>query len=111
MKKDQTVYLRHIIESIEQIENYTHDLIESEFMDLKEAQDAVLRRLEIIGEAVKNISSEFKDRYPNIPWRQMAGMRNALIHEYFEVDLSLVWRTVKDDLPKLKEQIKGLISQ
>jgi len=109
MKKDPRIFLQHILESIEQIEDYTSDMLESEFMDSQETQDAVLRRIEIIGEAVKNIPDEFKKTHPNIPWREIAGMRDTIIHEYFNVDLPLVWSTVKKDIPKLKEQVRRFL--
>jgi uncharacterized protein with HEPN domain len=67
--------------------------------------DAVIRNLEIIGEASKNISPHIRKRYPNIPWEQMNGMRNVLIHEYFGVDISVVWHTAKIHLPELKKQL------
>jgi uncharacterized protein with HEPN domain len=109
MKKDPRIFLQHILESIEQLEDYTFDVLESEFMESLETQDAVLRRLEVIGEAVKNIPDEFKKNHPNIPWRKIAGMRDTVIHEYFNVDLPLVWSTVKEDIPKLREQVKELL--
>jgi len=111
MEKDSRIYLEHILESIEQIEDYTHDLLEVEFMDSKETQDAVFRRLEVIGEAVKNIPDDFRKNHPEIPWRKIAGMRDNLIHEYFDVDLPLVWDTVKNSVPKLKEQIVSLLEE
>lgn len=97
------------MESIEQIEDYLRDVLEAEFMDSTQLQDSVLRRIEIIGEAVKNIPDDFKEQHPDIPWQKIAGMRDKIIHEYFNVDLPLVWGTAKGDIPKLKEQIGKLL--
>lgn len=81
---------------------------ELEFASDTEKQDAVIRRLEIIGEAVKNLSVEFKDGYSDVPWRKIAGMRDIVIHEYFGVTLARVWRTVTVDLIELKGQISSI---
>ncbi len=105
MKKDPQVFLKHILDSIESIEKYTHGLMEKEFYASSEKQDAVIRKIEVIGEAVRNLAEDFKEQYPNIVWRKIAGMRDKLIHEYFEVDLELVWEVTQKDLPILKENI------
>ena len=94
MKKDSKVFIEHIIESIQLIEEYSRNLTPEKFKANRVVQDAIIRRLEIIGEAVKNIASSFKAKHPGIPWKQMAGMRDVLIHEYFDVDLSLTWSVV-----------------
>lgn len=108
MKRDFRVYLDDILESIERIEDYTKGKTEEVFRRDTELQDAVLRRLEIIGEAVKHIPDYLKDRYPQIDWKKIAGARNIFVHEYFGVRLERVWDTVVRDLPRLKEQIKSL---
>lgn len=89
MKKDHKVFIGHIIESIELIEQYAKDLTPDKFKENMAMQDAIIRRLEIIGEAVKNIPLAFRTKHSDIPWKQMAGMRDILIHEYFEINLSL----------------------
>ncbi len=106
MKKDPQVYLKHILDSIEAVEEYTKNLSEQDFFDSQEKQDAVIRRLEIIGEAVRNLPEDFREKYPEILWKKIAGMRDKLIHEYFDVDIELVWQVVKKDLMELKQDIE-----
>ena len=109
MKKDPQVFIKHILDSIDAVENYTKNLSEDQFLRSLEKQDAIVRRVEIIGEAVRNISADFRREYPDIPWRKISGMRDKLVHEYFGVDLELVWAVVKKDLPSFKRQIKNLL--
>lgn len=110
-KKDPEIFLEHILESIGEIEKNTKNLSEDEFFDLVTIQDAVVRRLEIIGEAVKNLPSSFKNKHLQIPWKKIAGMRDVLIYEYFGVDIDLVWKIVNKDIPKLKKQIIELLEK
>lgn len=109
MKKDPKVFIGHILESIELIEQYVENLTSDKFKRDISMQDAIIRRLEIIGEAVKNIPIAFKTNYPEIPWKQMAGMRDVLIHEYFDIDLDLTWTVVKRELPAIKEKLQVLL--
>ena len=109
MKRDDTVYLHHILDAIESIENYTKGMSENEFLSNSMTHDAVVRQIEIIGEAARNVSDQFQNKYPKLPWAKMIGIRNKIIHEYFNVNYAIVWDTVKDDLPSLKKTIKKLL--
>ena len=109
MKKDDTVYLHHILDAIALVEEYTRGMTENEFLVNSMAHDAVVRQIEIIGEAARNISDEFQEKHATLPWMKMIGIRNKIAHEYFNVNFAIVWDTVKDDLPGLKRSIKKLI--
>ena len=109
MKRDDTVYLHHILDAIESIEDYTRGMSENEFLSNSMAHDAVVRQIEIIGEAARNISDEFRSKHPKLPWSKMVGIRNKITHEYFNVNFAIVWDTVKDDLPLLKKSIKKIL--
>ena len=111
MKKDPKVFIGHILESIHLIEKYIDQISKKEFLESINIQDAVIRRLEIIGEAVKNLPPEFRAEYPDIQWRQIAGMRDVLIHGYFGVDLDLTWNVVKSDLPELERKVAGILKR
>ncbi len=109
MKRDSNIYLTDILDSIIKIEQYLVSITETEFFANQEKQDAVIRRLEIIGEAVKKLPMQLRDENPEIPWKQIAGMRDVIIHEYFEVSLETVWRTLKNDLPDIKSKLERMM--
>lgn len=109
MKKEVKVYLLDIADSLKKIEKYTEKISEKEFYGNDTIQDAVIRRLEIIGEAAKNIPTDLKILHPEIPWRQIAGARDVFIHQYFEVNMERVWIILKKDLRTLKKQIQKLL--
>jgi uncharacterized protein with HEPN domain len=107
--KDNNVYLKHIIDAIKRIEEYTGSTDSLTFFKTPIIQDGVIRQIEIIGEATKNLSSALRDKYPSIPWQDIAGMRDKLIHDYFGVDIDAVWETVKKDIPNLKVEISSIL--
>ncbi|MBU4298867.1 DUF86 domain-containing protein [Patescibacteria group bacterium] len=107
-KRSDELYLRDIFDSIVKIEKYLQNLNYDEFSENLMIVDAVVRNLEIIGEAAKNLSKEIKILHPEIPWKEMAGMRNKVIHEYFGVNLKIVWKTIKERLPELKTKIEEI---
>jgi uncharacterized protein with HEPN domain len=113
--KNIKVFLQDILESINLIEKYTQGLSKEEFLDKErdniQMKDAIIRRLAIIGEAVNNIPNNFREEYSNIPWREISGMRNILVHEYFGVKMERVWKTTKEDLPDLREKINNILKE
>ena len=108
MKKNK-IYLQHIAEAISKIEKYIKGENYDSFSEKDFMIDAVVRELEIIGEAAYNVGDEFQEKHPVIPWDKMKGMRNKLIHEYFGVNAKIVWETCKKDLPELEKLIKEYI--
>lgn len=107
--KDPVVYLHHIRDAIARIEQYTTQGRQAFFEDLM-VQDAVIRNLEVIGEAVRSLPPELKCRHPQIPWRSITALRNVLIHEYFGVDLEIVWRVVQRRIPTLKRHVEAMLA-
>lgn len=108
MKRDIGLFIEDIINSIKNIEEFSKNLNKEKFSKNKLRQSAIIRQLEIIGEAVKNVPSAFREKYPQIAWKDIAGFRDILSHAYFGVNLDRVWNIIENDLPKLKEEINKI---
>ena len=108
MKRDLKLFIEDILENINAIENFSKNLSEQELKENKLKQYAIIRAIEIIGEAVKNIPKNFREKYPNIEWSKIAGMRDIITHGYFGIDLDAVWKVIKEETPKLKKQISKI---
>ena len=108
MKRDINLFIQDILENIKDIESFSKGLNKEKFENDKLKQNAVIRSLEIIGEATKNIPDSFRKRYPKIPWRKIAGFRDILSHAYFGVSMDRVWNIIEKDLPDLKEKISRI---
>lgn len=111
MKRNIGLYLDDILESISRIEASTQNLTREQFDDDIDIQDAVVRRIEIIGEAVKKLPQEFKEQYPDIPWKKIAGTRDVFIHDYFDVNLDRIWNIIENDLKPLKAHIQRMLKE
>ena len=111
MKKEANIFLQHILDSIEKIEEFTLGLSKDGFIRSAKSQDAVIRRLEIIGEATKNLPKNFREEHNEVPWNEIAKTGDKLIRGYFGIDLSITWNVVKNDLPDLKNKVKKILEQ
>ena len=105
MKREIRLFIEDILESIRLIEKYIGNLSKENLDNDQKLKDSIVRRLEIIGEAVKNVPNYFKEKYPEVPWKKIVGLRDIIIHAYFNLDLDLMWGVIKKDLPDLKEKI------
>lgn len=111
MKRDNKLFVRDIIDAMESIEGFIGNMTLDKLRKDEKTSSAVLRKFEIIGEAAKYMPKEIKDKYKDIPWKSMVGMRDRLIHAYFGIDYNLVWSAIKSEIPKLKPQLKKMLSQ
>ena len=111
MPRDYKIYLNDILASIVKIERYTKDIHFKEFSEDNMREDAIIRNLMTIGEAIKSVPRDIRSKSPEIEWEEVAGLRDILIHQYFGTDLETVWDIVKNDLPKLKKNIDSLIKK
>ena len=108
MKRTLNLFIEDILENIKLIEESIKNLSKEEFISDKLIIDATIRRLEIIGEAVKNIPDSFRDKYDEISWKKIAGLRDIIIHAYFNIDLDTTWNIIKKDIPILKKQMEKI---
>jgi len=109
MKKEFLDYVEDVIEAMNDALSFIEGIEYDDFVKEKKTVYAVMRAIEVIGEAVKKIPDDVKERYPKIPWKKMAGMRDKPIHEYFGVDLKRVWKTIKEDIPNLKPLFEKIL--
>ncbi len=111
MTRTPRLYLSDILESIIKIQQYTTNLTLEQFKETSMVRDAVARNFEIIGEATAHVPGAIQDQYPQVPWYKMKAMRNIMAHEYFRVDIGIVWETAKVDLPKVLPQIQAVLTE
>jgi uncharacterized protein with HEPN domain len=111
MPRDSRVYLEDILEATRKIDSYTADLSKSEFFEDEKTFDAVVRNLEVIGEAVKKLPEDLRAQHPALEWKKMAGLRDMLIHEYFGVDSEIVWDIVTNKVPTLEQEVRAMLNR
>jgi len=110
MSRDYKIYLNDILKAIERIERYAGKLTKENFVEDELVVDGVVRNLEIIGEAVKNIPKDIKDKYPKMDWKKIVGFRDILIHGYFSVNFEIVWEIITNRVPELKKCVKNILN-
>ena len=109
MSRDYKIYLEDILTAIDKIQSYTQNISFEKFSEDEKTLDAVVRNLEILGEAIKNVPEEIRKKYPDIEWKKISGLRDILIHEYFGVDKDIIWDVIQHKLPLLQKQIKMIL--
>ena len=108
MKRDINLFIQDILDNIKDIESFSKGLTKEKFENNKLKQNAIIRSLEIMGEAVKNIPNSFREKYPSVPWKKIAGFRDILSHAYFGVSIDRIWGIIEIDLPSLKKEIEKI---
>jgi uncharacterized protein with HEPN domain len=111
MKRDYKLFIKDIISAMKSIEEFVEGLSLDEVKEDDKTSSAVIRKFEIIGEATRHVPEDLKEKYPDIPWKRMAGMRDRLIHAYFGVDYRLVWEAIKIDIPKLRPRLEEVLAE
>lgn len=111
MPRDYRVFLDDILEAVRKVREYTEGLSYEQFSADQKTVHAVVWNLQIIGEATKNLPREIRSRYPDLPWRDMAGLRDVIVHQYFGIKLDVIWKIIRNDVPLLESRIRGVIEQ
>ncbi|MFP4655470.1 MAG: DUF86 domain-containing protein [Methanohalobium sp.] len=110
MKRDAITYLQDILDAANKVENFTSRYTYDQFLRDDKTQYAVMMAVEIIGEATKNIPQHIKDKYPSVPWKDISGMRDKIVHGYFSVDIEILWTTAKNNIPSLIPMIEQVLN-
>jgi uncharacterized protein with HEPN domain len=110
-RHDPDILLEDILTALDKIGRFTKALDKARFLEDERTIDAVVRNLEVVGEAVRQLPEPFKDSHPQVPWWQIAGLRNRIVHDYFGVDVEIIWQVVSENVPKLKKQIVDLLGK
>lgn len=111
MSRSQKQYLLDILEAIDDARRFAEDVSYAELEDDLRTQYALQRAFEIIGEATKNVDDSIRERYPDVPWRKMAGMRDVIVHKYFAVNLDVVWDTIYGDFPQIRPRLRDILEE